>query len=215
LRQMRITIPDVIIEIEKQTNGLVSRWDWRPVNWPVAFTKMLEVLTDKERPHFTNNPVCGAATFLYYDPDEKRAIPITRIVDVDYFEKRGWDVYNTARRGGVWKSVAKMKMLKLLKFVKHKVVRDLLMDVLLKRDYDSLARFMFNIVGIGIMHFMDCMNYDIERVRRCTIHYATPDGRIIPFCTYNNFHRPEVELKYSIPLEEWCRKTGKSFSSYA
>ena len=35
------------------------------------------------------------------------------------------------------------------------------------------------------MHFMDRYNYDIERVQRCCIHYATPDGKLIPFCTYN------------------------------
>jgi uncharacterized radical SAM superfamily Fe-S cluster-containing enzyme len=26
------------------------------------------------------------------------------------------------------------------------------------------------------MHFMDSYNYDIERVRRCVIHYAAPNG---------------------------------------
>ena len=216
LRRMRITIPDVIIEIEKQTNGLVSRWDWRPVNWPVALARALEVLTGHEKPLFTNNPVCGASAFIYYDPDQKKPIPITRIVDVDDFERFCWDIYWTAVKGGVWKSIAKAKLLKLLKYVRHKLVRDLLMNVIVKKDYQSLAEFMFNIVGLGIMHFMDVMNYDVERVRRCTIHYATPDGRIIPFCTYNNFHRPEVERKFCISPEEWLRRhPGKSLSSYA
>ena len=215
LKAMRITIPDVIIEIEKQTNGLISRWDWRPVNWPVAFAKALEVISGKEKPLFTNNPICGASTFIFYDPDLKKPLPITKIVDVDAFEKLSWDIYWTAQKGRFWKHFAKIKLLKVLKYVKHKYVKDLLKEVILRRDYASLREFMFNVVGLGIMHFMDCMNYDIERVRRCTIHYATPDGRIIPFCTYNNFHRPEVELKYSIPLNEWIRKTSKSFSSYA
>ena len=35
------------------------------------------------------------------------------------------------------------------------------------------------------MHFMDVYNYDIERVKRCVIHYAAPDGLIYPFCAYN------------------------------
>ena len=34
------------------------------------------------------------------------------------------------------------------------------------------------------MHFMDAYNYDLERLRRCVIPYATPEG-IFPFCAYN------------------------------
>lgn len=30
--------------------------------------------------------------------------------------------------------------------------------------------------------------------------YATPDGRIIPFCTMNNLHRENVEQKFTKPL---------------
>jgi 7,8-dihydro-6-hydroxymethylpterin dimethyltransferase len=32
------------------------------------------------------------------------------------------------------------------------------------------------------MHFMDLYNYDVERVKRCVIHYAAPNGLIYPFC---------------------------------
>ncbi len=216
LRRLRITIPDVIIEIEKQTNGVISRWDWRPVNWPVAFAKALEVVTGKEKPLFTNNPVCGASTFIYYDEDEKKAIPITKLVDVDAFEKLSWEVYNTATKRGLWKHLAKVKLLKLIKYVKHKTVKNLLLEVILKRDYAALRDFMFNVVGLGIMHFMDVFNYDLQRVRRCTIHYATPDGRIIPFCTLNNFHREKIERKYSMSVREWLsRHPGKTVTSYA
>src|SRR5437773_1135437 len=58
---------------------------------------------------------------------------------------------------------------------------------------------------VGGMHFQDNYNYDIERVKRCVIHYATPDGKVIPFCAYNtgpNF-REEIEKKFAVPIEEW------------
>jgi len=55
---------------------------------------------------------------------------------------------------------------------------------------------------IGAMHFQDPYNFDLERVRRCVIHYATPDGRIIPFCTMNNIHRRSVESKFAVPIGE-------------
>jgi hypothetical protein len=47
------------------------------------------------------------------------------------------------------------------------------------------------------MHFMDPYNFDLERVQRCIIHYATPDGRLIPFCTMNTIHRQEIERQFA------------------
>ena len=38
------------------------------------------------------------------------------------------------------------------------------------------------------MHFQDACNYDMERMKRCVIHYATPDGKLYPFCRYNSGH---------------------------
>jgi len=54
-----------------------------------------------------------------------------------------------------------------------------------------------------MMHFMDNYNYDVERVSQCCIHYATPDGTLIPFCTYNSgpVFREKIWKKYSRPLE--------------
>ena len=51
---------------------------------------------------------------------------------------------------------------------------------------------------------MDAFNYDTDRVSRCCIHYATPDGRLIPFCTYNSgpTYREEVWKKGAKPLNE-------------
>ena len=47
-------------------------------------------------------------------------------------------------------------------------------------------------------------NYDIERVKRCVIHYAAPNGLIYPFCTYNSgpTFREKIEKKYSVPLDK-------------
>jgi len=208
MRRFRITIPDAILEIERQTNGAISRWDWRPVNWPVALAYMLYALTGRPKPLFTNNPVCGAATMVFYDEDEGRIVPITRVVDVDSFEEFAWSTYRMAMRGGAWRRVASLRALKLLKYVRHKLIRGLISEVIRRRSYDALREFMFNVVGIGIMHFMDLYNYDLQRVSRCTIHYAVPDGRIIPFCTFNNFHRELVEDKFKVSLEEWRARRG-------
>jgi hypothetical protein len=43
---------------------------------------------------------------------------------------------------------------------------------------------------VAIIQFMDRFNFDLGIVKRSCIHFATPDGRLIPFDTYNNFYRP-------------------------
>jgi 7,8-dihydro-6-hydroxymethylpterin dimethyltransferase len=47
-------------------------------------------------------------------------------------------------------------------------------------------------------------NYDIERVKRCVIHYAAPNGLVYPFCAYNSgpTYREKIERKYSVPFEK-------------
>jgi uncharacterized radical SAM superfamily Fe-S cluster-containing enzyme len=54
---------------------------------------------------------------------------------------------------------------------------------------------------IGAMHFMDPYNFDLARVQSCGIHYAKPDGRVIPFCTYNMLYRQEIEKRFARPAE--------------
>jgi uncharacterized radical SAM superfamily Fe-S cluster-containing enzyme len=58
---------------------------------------------------------------------------------------------------------------------------------------------------------MDKYNYDVERVKRCCIPYAMPDGSLVPFCAFNIFpelYRDKVQKKFSTPLKEWKRKNG-------
>jgi 7,8-dihydro-6-hydroxymethylpterin dimethyltransferase len=46
-----------------------------------------------------------------------------------------------------------------------------------------------NIFRVVIMQFLDPFNFDVRSVKRSCIHIAHPDGRIIPFDTYNIFYR--------------------------
>ena len=91
-------------------------------------------------------------------------------------------------------------------------VSRVLFDILVRHDYSSLGQFHEKALFIGMMHFMDLYNYDLERICRCDIHYASPDGRIIPFCTFNvlsDIYRDSVQAEFGIPIEEWERKTGR------
>jgi uncharacterized radical SAM superfamily Fe-S cluster-containing enzyme len=66
----------------------------------------------------------------------------------------------------------------------------------------------YKLLLVAGMHFMDAYNYELERVRRCVIHYATPAGKIIPFCAYNGgfVHRTGMERQFSVPLDEYKRR---------
>jgi len=64
-----------------------------------------------------------------------------------------------------------------------------------------------------MMHFQDLYNYDIERVKRCCIHYAMTDGRIVPFCAFNvipEWYRDKSQSSQGIPIRKWEEKTGLS-----
>lgn len=212
LRKLRITIPDAIKLIEDQTGSAISRWDWRPVNWPLSVAKGMEVIKNRMYPKFSMHPMCGAATFIIVEKDSSYK-PITKYVNVDQFADIFWDIYYSGVKGK--KTLAKMKLLKLLPMVKSELVRSLLKNVLTKGSYKALGNFMRRLIMIGIMHFQDVWNIDLERVQRCAIHYATPDGKIRSFCTYNSIYRSEVENQFAIPLEEWSKKTGKKINEPA
>ena len=50
-----------------------------------------------------------------------------------------------------------------------------------------------NVFRILIVQFLDAFNFDVRSVKRSCIHIAHPDGRIIPFDTYNLFYREGSE----------------------
>ena len=66
------------------------------------------------------------------------------------------------------------------------------------------GNFTYKTLMVAGMHFMDSYNYDVERVKRCVIHYAAPNGLIYPFCAYNSgpVYRERIEREFSIPFEQ-------------
>jgi hypothetical protein len=212
MRKMRITVPDTIKLVEEQTNGNITRHDWRPVDWPVPISKGMEILKNRPYPEFTMHPMCGAATFIVIEKDGSYK-PITQYVDVDRFAEIFWDIYYSGVKGK--RTVAKVKMLEFLPMVKSPFVRELLKDVITKGSYEALGKLMRRVVMIGIMHFMDVWNFDLDRAQRCVIHYATPDGKVRSFCTYNSIHRSNVEKKFAIPIQAWTKKVGKKINESA
>jgi uncharacterized radical SAM superfamily Fe-S cluster-containing enzyme len=46
---------------------------------------------------------------------------------------------------------------------------------------------------VVISQFLDRYNFDLGTVKRSCVHFVEPNGRIIPFDTYNTFYRPGAE----------------------
>jgi hypothetical protein len=193
LAEYRITIPDFMRLVEDQTNGQIKRSDFYPVPTVVPFARAVGALRGKRYPEFTMHEHCGMATFVFVE--DGKLVPITRYADVDAFMNTMNEVEQLARAGK--KVRANLKMMKSLRHLKLKVLGPLVSGVIKEGSYEALGRLMRRIVMIGAMHFMDAYNFDLERVERCGIHYAVPDGRIIPFCTMNTLHREKIEKQFA------------------
>lgn len=50
-----------------------------------------------------------------------------------------------------------------------------------------------NVFRVIIMQFMDAYDLDVRSVKKSCVHIAHPDGRIIPFDTFNLFYRDDKE----------------------
>jgi hypothetical protein len=48
---------------------------------------------------------------------------------------------------------------------------------------------------VTVVSFLDRFNFCLAGVKRSCIHFVTDDGRIIPFDTYNLFHRPGLPAR--------------------
>ena len=215
VRKYRITIPEVINLLSEQT-GIVEPEDFYPIPTVTPLTHFVESLTNLPKYELSTHFVCGMATYLF--KDGRKVIPITRFVDVEglmeYLDEKAGEIRSGKNR--YW--VASKVLFKLRSFIdrekqpKNINLAKILFRILVRGDYSSLGELHHRTLFVGLMHFMDLWNYDIERVKRCCIHYAQPDGKIVPFCAFNvipEWYRDRIQERYSLPIKEWERVTGK------
>ncbi len=210
IKKSRITIPEVLADIEEQTKGIIKKDDFYPIPCVLPFSDLVEAYTGRPQVRFTAHPHCGAATYVFVQEDG--IVPVNRMVDVESFFESIGQMAETIKKGG---TINKYKAL--LEGVKsmHDSVQKgengstaefwkIIGKTLIGQNFDALREFHWNALFIGTMHFMDRYNYDLNRVQRCCIHYATPDGTLIPFCTYNSgpVYREQVWKKHAKKPEE-------------
>ncbi|OPY26502.1 MAG: molybdenum cofactor biosynthesis protein A [Methanomassiliicoccales archaeon PtaU1.Bin030] len=217
----RYTIPDLVHDVESQT-GFAKEEDWYPVPVVVPISTYASALLGHDKVTFTSHPHCGMATYWFIKEDET-VVPLTQFVDVEGLFR---ELYELSKKttDSVFPKLSLLKARKILKdhMDESKMPEGLttnqflnvLTNVFSNNTKEGLAKFSWSMMLISSMHFQDDYNYDIERVKRCVIHYVVPDGRIIPFCAYNGgpTYRTEVEKKFSVPLVEWRKTKGEEYT---
>ena len=211
----RITLTDVAKAVNEQT-GWTGMQDWYPVPVVSGISNYASIILGTNKITFPTHPHCGLATYLFIDENEN-VFPMPEFIKVEQFVK-GLDEIAMKAEHATFKKLTALKVRKLLMncLIEEKMpggmtkndLIETLISIMSKKSKSTLAKFSWGMMYVGAMHFQDSFNYDIERVRRCSIHYVTPDCKIIPFCAYNSGieMRVETEKKFSVPLAEWKEK---------
>lgn len=205
LKTMRITISDVIKNIAEQTNGAITSDDFYPIPFVLPISRFIEAWKGKSMIEFTVHAHCGAATYIFFD--NGKVVPITHFINVEKFMKLIEEMA-TELKNSKSKNVTKVKLIsqfvkELPKIIDQKKsprnlnITKLFVDILKEGTHKALGAFHRNALFIGIMHFQDAYNFDIERVKKCGVHYVIPDGRVIPFCSYNTIYRKQIEKSFA------------------
>jgi len=191
-------------EVESQTQGQITTTDFFPMSVMVSPIMIMRKFMKKPWPLFSCSPQCGVVNWMYVSRSGN-IIPINHFVD---FEKFFRSIQKTAKSV---ESKGRFSLLSTLFFAAMQslnwplVTKEIgfftLMKTILKTHisptYQSLGTLRRRIFLLGCMAFMDQYSFDVNRVKRCVVHYVTPDLKIIPFCAYNNVHRIATEKEYA------------------
>jgi uncharacterized radical SAM superfamily Fe-S cluster-containing enzyme len=168
----RITLPDVLHALEEQTHRLFQVSDFFPVPCP--------------------HPTCSACTYAFIDGEQ--VIPIPRILNVDdYLElianrtlpDPSAEIQPVVE--SLWSMAAMMDST-----AKTENLACAACNLEIPKSLDP-AHLREHFFGIQVHGFMDEHTFDVKRVMKCCVHQLLPDGRVVPFCAYNNLgHREQV-----------------------
>ncbi len=217
-QQLRYTLPDLARDVSEQT-GITTMDDWYPLSFVSPISKIISALSGNEMVNISCHPHCSLGTWLFIEQGTNRPIPLTRFVDVEgMFQEL--DRMAAKTRSSRFKRFAQMNAFyKIQKYFDKKKAPNGMSFTKFLQTIDGFfdkktgrgekdGTYTNKTLMVAGMHFMDSYNYELERVRRCVIHYSTPAGKIIPFCAYNggHCHRNTIEEKYSVSLDEYKQR---------
>ncbi len=186
--ERRMTLTDVLQELERQTDGMLRSSDF--VGLPCS------------------HPDCCALTYGLLDAERTTIQPLPRHLDVgrylDLFADRisfSGLVGSAVRR--VWSDMVYLR-------ARH-TLRDLaaLFSLAGFREVmpligrpDELGRRVFRVV---VKPFMDAHTYDHQRIDQCCTKILDETGQAVSFCEYNVLRRGRPSRRASIPLSPVVR----------
>jgi 7,8-dihydro-6-hydroxymethylpterin dimethyltransferase len=214
LENKRFTLSDFAHAVQQQTGIADPYRDWFPLSCVTPFSKLISALRGDETTTLSCHPHCSLGTYLFVDQNRK-ATPVTQFVDVGPMLQ---DMDTLARKAGkrsiqfftklsAWNNLRKHfhqdRAPEGLNFQMFLQTLQGLTDKKYGRGDAEKKGFTYRTLMLAGMHFMDSYNYDVERVKRCVIHYAAPNGLIYPFCAYNSgpVYREKIERQFAVPLE--------------
>jgi uncharacterized radical SAM superfamily Fe-S cluster-containing enzyme len=218
--RQRYTLSDLALDIEAQTGLLKAQEDWYPLAVTSPFSKLLSSIWKYDVAKITSHADCGIGSYIFVNRKARSVTPITQAIDIEGFT---WELNKLVKQkiSNIRALTALTAQHLLKKFFREDRARDgLTAEICLELfqgvvDKEAQRRveliYNWDMLMVGGMHFQDSYNYNVDRVKRCCIHYAAPNGRIYPFCTYNSgpVFREKIERQFSVPLDEW-RKRNRS-----
>ena len=174
----RLTIPGVIKAIDEQTNGMVAREDFIPLP--------------------CSHPLCVSLTYLLKLTDGTY-LPFPRFVDMkkhlDLFQQTATlepsaKVESALQQAimDLWSAAGEMPNCdKIINAMRRALLEMFPAKTMTRQELIGIAERQAK--TIFIHHYMDRHDFDLERLMKCCHHYPQIDGRIIPACGFNMFHR--------------------------
>jgi len=204
----RYTLTDMIHDVSQQTGITDPYVDWFSLNSGTPFVKLAEALTGSSVTNHTCHPHCGAMALLFVDK-KSHAVPVTKFFKL-FSALQDIETLAGKTENRRIKMFSKLSSLNILNkhFISAEAPEGLTfmkflqtLDGYADKKYtwtENFRNHAYKTFFIFGMHFMDNYNYDLQRIRRCAVHYSAVDGRLYPFCTYNSgfTFRDQVEKQY-------------------
>ncbi|HST89677.1 MAG TPA: radical SAM protein [Ktedonobacterales bacterium] len=200
----RLTIPDILAEIERQTSGMFTQADFVPV--PCCF------------------PTCNSVTYALLDDDTGgtgdtvgdhgavNVLPLTRVLNVDDYldyitNHAAPDLNADIKRAleGLWSSSAVPGSDKNAQQFALSCAACGLPGEL------NLGAFASRIFMVMLQDFMDPWTFNQKNLMKCCKEFLLPDGKQIPFCAYNTLgyrEQARVQLEARERARNRARRAG-------
>jgi uncharacterized radical SAM superfamily Fe-S cluster-containing enzyme len=190
-------------EVENQSNGEIETKDLFPLSVMTSPIMVMSKFMKKPWPLFSCSPQCGLVNWMYVSKSGK-IIPINHFVNFERFFRILQKTAQSVESKGRFSLLSALFLASIQSLNWPLVAKEIGIFTLMKTifkmhispSYDSLANLRRRIFLLGCMAFMDPYTFDVNRVRRCVVHYVTPNLKIVPFCAYNNVHRIDTEEDY-------------------